>query len=245
MSDSTLSFQITGPNGYGVPIVIFDTPIGRAIAKGILEGTSYPIIPFIKNVNTVIDIGANVGLSAIWFSKNYPASRILAIEPSPMTFVLLQRNMQHWPKIEAYNVGLHTDTHTADMFLGSKDAVTNSIARSALNTELSVPVSLEDAEEFLASKSTQTIDILKLDTEGCERPILDRIRSRMPRIRVLYVEYHSEEDRRWIDNLMASTHVLSWGRIEQPHRGEVCYVARNAYPSPEDADRLEIRLDNS
>jgi hypothetical protein len=50
---------------------------------------------------------------------------------------------------------------------------------------------LEDAEEFLTAKGVVVIDILALDTEGCERPILDRIRSRVPKIKVIYVKYHS------------------------------------------------------
>jgi FkbM family methyltransferase len=242
MSQNTISFQVIGPNGYGVPIVIFDNALSRAVAKEILEGASYPIAPFVKNVNTVVDIGANVGLSAMWFSKNYPTSRILAIEPSPAGFALLAKNANHWPKVEPCNVGLFSERRTVAMFLSSMDGVTNSIGRSVLNTEENIPVELEDAEAFLTSKNVAVIDILKLDTEGCERPILDRLRSRVSDIRAIYVEYHSEADRLWIDNLMAPTHVLSWGRIQHGHRGEFCYVARSAYPSLQEADKFEIRI---
>jgi hypothetical protein len=48
----------------------------------------------------------------------------------------------------------------------------------------SVPIVLEDSDAFLAAEGVTVIDILKLDTEGCERPILDRIRSRVPNIKV-------------------------------------------------------------
>jgi FkbM family methyltransferase len=238
---NTFAFQVIGPNGYNVPVVIFDNTLSRAVAKDIVEGKSYPIVPFVKNVSTVVDIGANVGLSALWFSRNYPQSRVVAVEPSPVAFALLAQNVRDWPKIQVHNVGLHAARRSASLFLGSMDAVTNSVGRSVFNSQESVPVVLEDSDAFLTAEDIAVIDILKLDTEGCERPILDRIRSWIPNIKVIYIEYHSEADRLWVDNLMAPTHVLCWGRVQHAHRGEFCYVARSAYPSLEEADKFEIK----
>src|SRR5262249_34513158 len=120
------------------------------------------------------------------------------------------------------------------------DSVTNSIHRSSHNTQATVPIQLEDAERYLQQIGVDRIDILKIDTEGCERSILGSIRSRLTDIRVIYLEYHSDDDRRWIDALLTATHILSRGHVLHEHRGELCYVSRLA-ASMAGMDDHEIR----
>ena len=79
----------------------------------------------------------------------------------------------------------------------------------------------------------RAIDVLKVDTEGCELPILRSIAELLPSIPVIYVEYHSEDDRREIDRMLGDTHVVVAGHVFQIHRGELTYVARGAFPSAE------------
>lgn len=241
MPPQVLTFHITHKDGHRIPVVIYDTHLGRAVSDDILGGRAYPQIPFIENVKTVLDVGANMGLSAIWFSMLYPGSRIVAAEPAPQTFALLAENAKHWRGIEPHAVGLHATAGEAPLFLGDVDGMTHSIGHYVHNSGRSTPIVLEDALAFLQARNIETIDVLKLDTEGCERPILARIQSRLPEIRVIYVEYHSDDDRRWIDGLLASTHLLHAGRVLHPHRGELCYVARTAYPSEGERDQHEIR----
>ena len=50
-------------------------------------------------------------------------------------------------------------------------------------------------------------------------------------------------DRRVIDALLADTHILYAGAISGPHRGELCYVARSAFPSPDHLAAEEIRVE--
>jgi hypothetical protein len=84
----------------------------------------------------------------------------------------------------------------------------------------------------LAEAGVDSIDILKLDTEGCEVPILRSLASRLPRTGIIYVEFHSERDRMEIDRLVLPTHALFQGRIMKPYRGELCYVIRAILPDP-------------
>ena len=41
----------------------------------------------------VLDLGANVGVSVLYFKLNYPAARITAFEPDPAIFEYLSRNV--------------------------------------------------------------------------------------------------------------------------------------------------------
>jgi FkbM family methyltransferase len=42
----------------------------------------------------ILDCGANIGASAVWFATNYPRAKIVAIEPDPANMTLLQLNCQ-------------------------------------------------------------------------------------------------------------------------------------------------------
>jgi len=39
-----------------------------------------------------VDCGANIGVSALYFARRYPAAKILAIEPDPANYEMLVRN---------------------------------------------------------------------------------------------------------------------------------------------------------
>ena len=51
-----------------------------------------------------------------------------------------------------------------------------------------------------------SIDILKIDTEGCEINILQSIKAFLKKISVIYLEYHSEQQGIIIKNLLSKTH---------------------------------------
>jgi len=40
----------------------------------------------------IVDAGANIGMSAVYFALTYPTARIVALEPEPGNFALLERN---------------------------------------------------------------------------------------------------------------------------------------------------------
>jgi hypothetical protein len=44
-------------------------------------------------INTIFDIGSNIGLAAIRLSHAFPQAQIYAVEPAPDNFRLLERNM--------------------------------------------------------------------------------------------------------------------------------------------------------
>jgi FkbM family methyltransferase len=223
-----LELLIDLPAGGSRPLVIFDSRASQEIAESVLKGKSYPHVPYIKNVDTIVDIGANVGTAAAWLSILYQPRRVIAIEPAPEPFAVLSINAKQWPVITPFHIGLHDQKGEAKLHLSRVDSVTNSIHWSSLNTQATVPIELEDAERFLQQIGVDRIDVLKIDTEGCERAILGSIRSRLPGIRLIYIEYHSEDDRHWIDALLAPTHILSRGHVMHEHRGEFCYVSRVA-----------------
>jgi hypothetical protein len=114
--------------------------------------------------------------------------------------------------------------------VGREDSVTNSLLRSPLNTGQSVPVELRPADEVLRELGIDVIDILKIDTEGYEVPILSKMADWLAKVGCLYLEYHHADDRIALDRMLAETHWLCMGRINSPHRGEFVYISRDRMP---------------
>jgi FkbM family methyltransferase len=50
-------------------------------------------------VPLVIDCGANIGITSIWYALRYPNARVYAIEPDRDNFMILQRNVKAYPNI--------------------------------------------------------------------------------------------------------------------------------------------------
>jgi hypothetical protein len=57
------------------------------------------------------------------------------------------------------------------------------------------------------------------------------------------VEYHSDRDRRLIDELMAETHILWRAHAPLAYRGEFCYLNRRLIPSETYTSEILLPLD--
>ena len=220
----------------------FDNDVCRAVINNIVVGTSYPKVEFVADVRTIVDAGANIGAASIYFAAHYPDARIYAFEPAPENFALLAENTASLENITAHEVGLFDADKEAPLYQGADDPSTNSVGDSGLNTRRSRMVKLMDAKSFLRGLDVDRIDVLKLDTEGCEVPILRSLAEMISAVKVIYVEYHDDEDRRVIDDLLSRDHILKSADAIEPHRGELCYVARRAFPSESAMNQYRITI---
>jgi Methyltransferase FkbM domain len=120
--------------------------------------------------------------------------------------------------------------------------VESSLSSSARTSSESEQIRLVGASQFLSQHGIDNVDVLKIDTEGCEVPILRSLAKYLPEVKVLYVEYHSERDRRLIDEILAETHVLWRGHVTFAYRGEFCYVKRDSVPNETETHTCEILM---
>jgi FkbM family methyltransferase len=62
----------------------------------------------------VVDVGANIGLFALWAARHLEPVRMLLFEPIPETFRALEENgSRHFPHAERHNVGFARESGTA------------------------------------------------------------------------------------------------------------------------------------
>jgi len=58
-----------------------------------LIGNMRVLINNLSNADLIIDAGANVGYSSVYFLSNFPNCRVIAIEPDGDNFASLQKNL--------------------------------------------------------------------------------------------------------------------------------------------------------
>jgi len=125
----------------------------------------------------IIDCGANVGLSAIWFAKNFPAAQIYAVEPSAENFALLTRNAREYPGITPIRGGIWDQPTTLEivdptveawLFQVHEIAGARSPSPERDDSDSSIPAFTMDAIRRMAPES-DGIFIAKIDIEGAEQ----------------------------------------------------------------------------
>src|SRR5205085_2620863 len=122
---------------------------------------------FSGSVPRIIDCGANIGLSSLYFKRLYPAARITAYEADPEIHGILSENLRRngAADVESVNAAVWTQNGMINFLCEGADSGTLSELAGALNgTDRSVPsIRLRDV---LAG---ETVDLLKIDIEGAER----------------------------------------------------------------------------
>jgi len=233
---------LQGPRG-ALPFNLFKTNVSFQVADSIFAGATYPTISFVSEVKTIVDIGANVGAASVYFAIAYPDAKVYAFEPGSAALSLLQQNVEPLRNVTVFPFGLHSREQRLSLFHGKNDSVESSLCPTPRTGSDSEEIRLVCAPDFLASQGVHRIDILKIDTEGCEVPILRALHPYLPEVKVLYVEYHSERDRRMIDEMLAATHVLWRGHVTFAYRGEFCYLKRELVPDESETHTCEILMD--
>jgi FkbM family methyltransferase len=232
---------LEGPKGQ-MPFQLFKTETSFKIAHDIFAGITYPQVPFVGDIRTILDIGANVGAASAYLAMNYPHARVYALEPGAKPFALLKQNVLAFENVSAFPFGLYASDKQVPLFRGRMDCVESSVCPNVRTNGGAEEIQLRCAPQFLAEQGIERIDILKIDTEGCEVPILRSLEKHLPAVKVLYLEYHSERDRRLLDQLLAESHVLWKGHVDLVHRGEFCYLRRDLLPGENETHTCEILL---
>ena len=187
----------------------------------------------------IIDIGANVGASAIYFHSQYPNAQVTCFEPSTKNFGYLTQNLQDINHITLNPFGLSDTTKNTTLFQGKTQCLQYSIFKNTEVSESGEQIQLKAAfDEVTEIIENQTV--IKIDTEGCEFPILNSIKTLFNQLQVIYLEFHSEKDRIGIDNLLNQTHGLWNASVKHPHRGDVCYLHRSLWENNRDITMWEI-----
>lgn len=199
------------------------------VVKGVFTGKEYPLgFPESFKPSLIVDIGGNVGSAAIWFHAAYPEAKVESFEPSPSLFKFLESNVADYPAIRGHNIGLSDRATNATLHMGSKNVAQSSLIKTEASGDETENVEIRCAADEFKRLGLHEISILKIDTEGSELPILRSIQDWLGRTDAIFVEYHSEQDRRDIEGLLAANFYLIHASVQRPNLGSLVYFSKAA-----------------
>lgn len=136
----------------------------------------------------IIDCGANIGLSVIYFKNIFPDSEVICFEPDNNNFQLLEKNIAD---NKLNNVNIHKEaiwTKNGSISFESKGSEASKINES---TEISSSQILcIDFAEVLSNYDE--IDLLKMDIEGAEHSVIRHCSTHLHKIKNMFIEYHGK-----------------------------------------------------
>jgi len=144
----------------------------------------------IHDKDILIDIGAHIGLFALFASRKCKKGKIFCYEPVKENFDLLLENLQlnNLDNIIPFNLAVSNHKSTITIFL-NKDESAHSIFPP--NSALSIKVKSTSLKNIFDENNLEWCDYLKLDCEGAEYDIINSTSEEyFKRIKKIAAEYH-------------------------------------------------------
>jgi FkbM family methyltransferase len=218
-----MRFTVQSDDGEVIEFECPDSIASRWTNAAILEGRTYPDLPFVDDVRVILDVGANCGAASVHFARHHPAATVHAFEPGREARSYLERNVTSFPNVCVHPIGLYSDDRQARLYRGDDDLGLASVIRREVNLDEYEPVELYAGGAWAARHGIERIDILKIDVEGSEVEVLEGLADLLPTVKVLFVEYDSRRARRRIGQLLDATHELYVGK-QFLDQGECTYL---------------------
>ena len=124
----------------------------------------------------IIDFGANIGMSVLYFKSIYSDCSIIAFVPYPFTFSLLKKNIEqnNLKGITLYSTGLSDRNTIMEFFIPeNKGRLIGSLnkERGGGNT---IKIKMEKLSDYL---KLDMFDLVKMDVEGGEMIVLNDLKN--------------------------------------------------------------------
>ncbi|HAC65689.1 MAG TPA: hypothetical protein DCF68_19695 [Cyanothece sp. UBA12306] len=211
--------------------VSLDQYIGRAIYY---FGELDPKITWVcQNIlrpgDTVIDIGANVGLITLYAAKLVGSSgKIHAFEPQPNLVQLLKKSVtiNEYEQVVIHQVALSDQDGIMNMQVPIDNSGAASLGKKKNKASYTIDVEVKNATQYLSSLNLDKIRLIKIDVEGHEAIVLKGakyfLESHKPDI-ILFEEHKKpllkQESVKFLQNMNYIIYELPKAKFKiQPHR---------------------------
>jgi FkbM family methyltransferase len=151
-----------------------------------------------KSKPIIIDCGANMGLSVLYFSKKYPDAEIMAFEPDETVFPFFEKNIHshNIKNVELFKKAIWIEESELKFYTDNGLGGRVGVEYENQTPKIIKSVRLKD---FL----NRPIDMLKMDIEGPEYLILKDCEDLLFNIDHIFIEYHSfYDEEQHLDDLL-------------------------------------------
>lgn len=138
-------------------------------------------------LRVVIDLGANIGLTSLWYATHYPLTTLVSVEPVVANAELVRQNLSHnSPPPVVLQAAVGGDDGEGAM-LESRASNLGQL------TEAKGGIRIMSMQSVLGHlPPDQRIDLVKIDIEGSEQRLLEGDLDWLTRVSSLIVEFHPD-----------------------------------------------------
>ena len=146
----------------------------------------------IREDDTIIDVGANVGVFAAYAASRAPRGRVLAFEPFPRSVDQLRENVREsrLRNVEIFEEAVAGSCGRRTLHVSPEALITNSLVATRPGGH-ELAVDCVDLDHVLEANRVDRCDLLKLDCEGSEYEVLQGCSPEaLGRVARIVGEYH-------------------------------------------------------
>jgi FkbM family methyltransferase len=153
-----------------------------------------------RDIKTIIDIGANTGMFVIRSKDIWPSSEIFAFEPEPNNFAMLERaiRINDLSGVTPINSAITNSDGVVNLYIHPRNIGGHSTIRHELSDI--VEVKSKTLDDVLSKLPFRHCDLLKVDCEGAEEAIFRSLTPDVAR-RIGVIVYEPEWGLYSVENL--------------------------------------------
>jgi FkbM family methyltransferase len=156
-------------------------------------GHEYYCLPLEEPPATILDLGANIGLSAVYFSRLFPNAQIACVEPIPQNLRLLEKNLElNAVTATVFAAAIDAADGRAVMEIDSRDYGHRISTAPDVAPETKLEVAAISVPTVCRQLGWNRIGLLKVDIEGHEAALLSGRCDWLNSVDVLCIECHGE-----------------------------------------------------
>jgi len=141
-----------------------------------------------RNNPHIIDCGANLGMSIIYFKQLYPNASITAFEADDYIFSFLEKNIKSfgYKNVKLINKAVWNCEDILSFKV--EGGAGGRLEKDSLNGNKYKEVPCTSLRKYIIDRK---VDFLKIDIEGAEYEVIKDCRNELSNIDYIFIEYHS------------------------------------------------------
>jgi FkbM family methyltransferase len=166
----------------------------------------HQLVKLLPSNPVIVDIGGNAGYFNMMLFSQIDSAKVIAYEPIPENCKLFQENVKRnsimTGKVNVYNMAV-AGTPVGEISIYKEVENDNSVTASVFNDFSKdnfnvIKVKAITLEQIIESNKLESIDLLKLDCEGSEYPIIyETSKQTWDKVKMVYMEDHPlDKDKR-------------------------------------------------
>jgi len=209
---------------YLAPVYIRTGTSDRHVFTQIFVEKEYEFASSNVNPKIIVDGGANVGFSSVYFAHAYPQAKIFAVEPEKSNFRMLVQNTRAYKRIVPIHAALWN--RSCELCIKNEESRKSAVQVSQKKEGTNERVRGLTIEELMKSTKSDHIDILKLDVEGSEKELFEcNYESWLNKVNMIVMEVHDRFKEGCSDAFFEATGHYSFGAPKK--RGDTLVLKKS------------------